>query len=97
MHPLSNYPNFLRLNGFMTKSLNVDKTTKEFGSRIRGLRKELGMSQEDLGDIAGLHRTYIGHLERGEVNPSLINILRVAKALKTDPSSLVSGLKIPRR
>jgi len=55
------------------------------------------MSQEELGDVAGLHRTYIGHLERGEVNPSLINILRVAKALKVDPSSLVSGLKIPRR
>ena len=74
-----------------------DKTTREFGTRIRALRKELALSQEELGEVAGLHRTYIGHLERGEVNPSLINILRVAKALKVDPSDLVSGLKIPRR
>ena len=74
-----------------------DKTTREFGNRIRALRKELALSQEELGEVAGLHRTYIGHLERGEVNPSLINILRVAKALKVDPSDLVSGLKIPRR
>ncbi len=87
----------MRLNKNVSKSLNVDKTTREFGSRIRTIRKELAMSQEELGDVAGLHRTYIGHLERGEVNPSLINILRVAKALKVDPSSLVSGLKIPRR
>ena len=87
----------MRLNENVSKSLNVDKTTREFGSRIRAIRKELAMSQEELGDVAGLHRTYIGHLERGEVNPSLINILRVAKALKVDPSSLVSGLKIPRR
>jgi len=57
----------------------------------------MALSQEELGEVAGLHRTYIGHLERGEVNPSLINILRVAKALKIDPSDLVSGLKIPKR
>jgi transcriptional regulator with XRE-family HTH domain len=84
-------------NRGVSNSLNVDKTTKEFGARIRGRRKELAMSQEQLGEVAGLHRTYIGHLERGEVNPSLVNILRVAKALKVDPSTLVSGLKVPRR
>jgi transcriptional regulator with XRE-family HTH domain len=81
----------------VSNSLNADKTTREFGTRIRAIRKDLAMSQEELGEVAGLHRTYIGHLERGEVNPSLINILRVAKALKVDPSNLVSGLKVPRR
>ena len=75
----------------------TDKTTKEFGLRIKNRRREMALSQEELGEVAGLHRTYIGHLERGEVNPSLINILRVAKALKIDPSDLVSGLKIPKR
>jgi transcriptional regulator with XRE-family HTH domain len=49
-------------------------------------------SQEDPGDASGLHRTYIGHLERGGVNPSLINILKVAAALEIDASELVSGL-----
>jgi transcriptional regulator with XRE-family HTH domain len=50
------------------------------------------LSQEDLGDAAGLHRTYVGHLERGEVNPSLLNILKVSAALGIDASELVSGL-----
>jgi transcriptional regulator with XRE-family HTH domain len=50
------------------------------------------MSQEDLGEASGLHRTYIGHLERGEVNPSLINILKVAAALGIDAGELVMGL-----
>ena len=87
----------MKLDGVVSKSPTPDKTIREFGTRIRTLRKELALSQEDLGEVAGLHRTYIGHLERGEVNPSLINILRVAKALKVDPSDLVSGLKIPRK
>jgi transcriptional regulator with XRE-family HTH domain len=50
------------------------------------------MSQEDLGDRSGLHRTYIGHLERGEVNPSLLNILKVAVALEIDVGELLKGL-----
>lgn len=50
------------------------------------------MSQEGLGEASGLHRTYVGHLERGEVNPSLLNILKVSAALDIDASELVSGL-----
>jgi transcriptional regulator with XRE-family HTH domain len=52
----------------------------------------LELSQEDLGDVSGLHRTYVGHLERGEVNPSLLNILKVAAALQVDACELVLGL-----
>lgn len=65
---------------------------RELGDRIRARRLELGVSQEDLGDLCGLHRTYIGHLERGEVNPSLLNVLRVAAALDVDAAYLVRGL-----
>lgn len=50
------------------------------------------MSQERLAERAGLHRTYIGHVERGEVNVALVNILRIAKALEVDPAELVRGL-----
>lgn len=57
-----------------------------------GLMQKSGLSQEDLGEVAGLHRTYIGHLERGEVNPSLLNILKVAAALGVDGGALIRGL-----
>ena len=50
------------------------------------------MSQEGLGEAAGLHRTYVGHLERGEVNASLLNILKVAAALEIDAADLMVGL-----
>ncbi len=60
---------------------------------MRASRKRARLSQEKLGELAGLHRTYIGHLERGEVNPSLHNIVRVAAALEVDPAELVQGLK----
>lgn len=68
------------------------KQCQELGSRVRARRLELQISQEDLGDRSGLHRTYIGHLERGEVNPSLLNILKVATALKIDAGGLLRGL-----
>jgi transcriptional regulator with XRE-family HTH domain len=51
------------------------------------------VSQERLAESAGLHRTYVGHLERGEVNPSLHNIVRIAEALGVDPAELVKGLR----
>lgn len=60
---------------------------------MRARRKGARLSQEKLGELAGLHRTYIGHLERGEVNPSLNNIVRVAGALGVDPAELVGGLR----
>lgn len=46
----------------------------KFGERIRSLRQEKKWSQEQLADKTGFHRTYIGMIERGERNPSLINI-----------------------
>jgi predicted transcriptional regulator len=51
------------------------------------------VSQETLAHTAGLHRTYIGHVERGEVNVTLWSIVRVAAALDVDPATLVRGLK----
>jgi transcriptional regulator with XRE-family HTH domain len=52
-----------------------------FGRRIRDLRKARGLSQEELAERAGLHRTYVGGIERGERNPSLNNIGQIARAL----------------
>ena len=60
----------------------------KFGKRVRELRMKTGMSQEQLGFKANLDRTYISGIERGERNPSLININRLAKALQISLENL---------
>ncbi len=55
-----------------------------FGRRVRVLRDRLHLSQEQLAERSGLHRTYVGGIERGERNPSLINIGRLARALEVE-------------
>jgi DNA-binding XRE family transcriptional regulator len=59
-----------------------------FGARIRQLRNDRGWSQEELADKAGLHRTYIGSVERGEQNLSLVNIERLAVTLSVSLAEL---------
>lgn len=59
-----------------------------FGRRVQELRKERNLSQEQLADLAGVHRTYIGMIERAEKNITLCNIKRIAKALKLDIKDL---------
>jgi transcriptional regulator with XRE-family HTH domain len=58
------------------------------GEALRSLRLEIKLSQEELGARAGLDRTYIGGIERGERNPSVESLLRVLKELETTPSEL---------
>lgn len=59
-----------------------------FGRRVRELRHRLRLSQEELAHRAGLHWTYVGGIERGERNPALVNIGRLAEALEVSPSQL---------
>ncbi|HVZ39150.1 MAG TPA: helix-turn-helix transcriptional regulator [Candidatus Kapabacteria bacterium] len=59
------------------------------GANIRRLRLEKGLSQEDLADKAGIHRTYVGSVERGERNISVENVARLARALKVRPHELL--------
>jgi len=60
-----------------------------FGARLRTLRIARGLSQEALGDLAGLHRTYVGSVERGERNVSLDNIYALATAIGVRPEELL--------
>ena len=53
----------------------------KFGQKVREERRKLGLSQEQLAAAAGLHRTYIGMIERAEKNLTLENIAKIAKAL----------------
>lgn len=63
-----------------------------FGRRVRLLRMQLGVSQEKLAEFSELDRTYIGGIERGERNPSLKNIIKLASALHVQPFQLFQEL-----
>jgi len=65
---------------------------EKLGKKIREERVAMGLSQEDLASAAGLHRTYIGSVERGERNVSLQNIVAIARALSISPSTLLEGI-----
>lgn len=75
---------------------------ERFGLRVRAVRERLGMSQEELADRAGMHRTYLGGVERGERNLGLLNVIRIARALGISPavlledSSTAEGRRSPR-
>jgi transcriptional regulator with XRE-family HTH domain len=58
-----------------------DKIVRELAVRIRQLRHERGWSQEKLAEEAGMHRTYLGGIEVARRNPSLRNLIRIARAL----------------
>lgn len=62
---------------------------KLFGNKVRVVRKERGWSQEELADACELDRTYIGGIERGERNVSIMNIAKIAQALGVKASSLI--------
>jgi transcriptional regulator with XRE-family HTH domain len=67
---------------------NGDQGRRTFGLRVRTLRQAAGLSQESLAERAGLHRTYVSSLERGQRNVGLDNILKLAAALEVPPRRL---------
>ena len=64
---------------------------KIIGDNVRFLRLQLKLSQEKLAFRTGLHRTYIGGIERGERNPTILTIAKIAKALDVNPQELISN------
>lgn len=63
---------------------------RSFGMRLRALREERGLSQEALANLAHVNRTYVGSVERGERNVSLVNIRRLADALDVSAAELLT-------
>ncbi|EMD0829380.1 helix-turn-helix transcriptional regulator [Morganella morganii] len=61
-----------------------------FGGRVRQIRKEKGLSQEALADLAGIDRSYMGHIERGDQNITLTKIYQISEALRVSVSDLIS-------
>lgn len=66
---------------------------KRFGARVRSERENLGLSQDELAALVGLHRTYVGSVERGERNLSLLNVIRLAKGLGITASALLRDVE----
>ena len=65
----------------------------DFGHRLKAIRSERGLTQEKLAELSGLHRTYVGAVERGERNISLKNIHALAVALDVSLSELLTGVE----
>jgi transcriptional regulator with XRE-family HTH domain len=68
---------------------DADGSLKRLGEAVRAARKARGMSQETLADAAGIDRSHMGKIERGERNVTLLNIARIANALGRKPSDLL--------
>jgi len=68
----------------------MNRIERQFGKRVRELRLARGLSQEEMAFKIGVHRTYLGGIERGERNPSLKNIAAIAMALDISLRELFS-------
>lgn len=69
--------------------MNSENILRVFGSNVQKIRKQQGISQEKLAEIAKLHRTYIGMIERAEKNITLRNIEKIANALNVEIKELL--------
>lgn len=85
LHTISSFTP-LQFNSMENKEVLI-----QFGLRVRQLRKERSLSQEELSFKANLHRTYIGMIERAEKNITLVNIEKIANALNVDIKELFNG------
>ena len=72
----------------------MSEIAKHIGNRIRNYRMQLGYSQERLAEISGCHPTDIGQVERGEKNPTLESIEKIASALRISMSKLFENLDV---
>lgn len=75
----------------------VSRFVIDFGRRVRALREERGLSQEALADAAGLHRTHISLIERGQRSVRLETVARLARALRTQPGDMMPDIRLGGR
>lgn len=77
----------------MSANYTIPESRKIFARNLKETRVKQGLSQEELADIAGLHRTYVGSVERGERNISIDNMERLASALNITIQDLLNADK----
>ncbi len=73
----------------MGKAITHRDILEKFGAKMQKVRKSKGISQEQLASQLSMHRTYVGMVERGERNPTIRTLYKIAKALKVDSSELL--------
>ncbi len=76
----------------MRTLLGMDNIEKQFGARVRRLRKKGHWTQDEFADLSGFHRAYVGTVERGETNITIRNIETLAKTLGVKMAVLFRGL-----
>jgi DNA-binding XRE family transcriptional regulator len=67
---------------------------RALGDNVRAIRAEAGISQERLAELSGLHRTCIGHVERGPLAPTVQTVVRIAQVTDHEPAQLMAGLRV---
>ncbi len=72
-----------------TPKYEPENYNKLLAMAVRKMRKEIGLTQEQLGEIAGIHRTHIGFIEQSSRNTTIETLCRVANALEISPSELL--------
>lgn len=82
LYPVDIYVPNCDSSAFYTELFMRDQRLITFGARVRLLRKEKGLSQEGLANLAGIDRSYMGQIERGEINLTLTKIYQISEALK---------------
>ena len=70
---------------------------RAFGQNLRAYRERRGLSKEDFAELVGVHRTYLGSVERGERNLTLRTVERIAERLRLDPRPLLDPPKRSKR
>ena len=78
----------------MVETMQLDDETIQvrLGMRIRARREKLGLSQSELGEVSGTHRTYVNQVENGRKNVTVGTMARIASALGTTLSALTQGI-----
>ncbi|MEO0487639.1 MAG: helix-turn-helix transcriptional regulator [Pseudomonadota bacterium] len=77
----------------MKSTPEIDQYVRRFGQRVRFIREQKGLSQEELAARAKVHRTYIGMIERGEKNATIVTIVKLSLALEVKAIELVKTLE----